>query len=313
MSKTLIIADYKNNRLKKSTLSAITFAKQAGIFDIAVLGEGVADLTAELIHFGAEKVHVMDDSNLKHYLTHEYSTAVTHLAKTIDATHIIMGDSWLARDMMPQVACRLKAGMANNVIDFEDGRFKRTAYAGSVVETIQITTPVKVIIVSSTAFEAAQPEIRNESPTERVRCSVTKGRVKVIDKKNIQSDRPQLTEAEVVVSGGRGLKTPDNKKILEKFADKLGAAIGWSRAAVDSGWAPTNLQVGQTGKAVAPSLYIAVGISGSVQHLAGMKDSKTIVAINKDEDAPIFANADYGIVGDLSTILPELTKKIPAH
>jgi len=219
----------------------------------------------------------------------------------------------MARDMMPQVACRLNAGMASNIIHFKDGKFKRTAYAGSVIETIQITTPVKVVTVSCTAFPAAHANKKTRSPIESVRCNLSKGRVKVITRKDIQSDRPELTEAEIVVSGGRGLKRPENKHLIEKFADKLGAAIGWSRAAVDSGWAPNDLQVGQTGKAVAPSLYIAVGISGSIQHLAGMKESKTIVAINKDEDAPIFSNADYGIVGDLFKILPELTKKIETH
>lgn len=313
MSTTLIIADHRDRELKKSTLSAVAFAKQAGGFDIAVIGKHAGDVADQLTHFGAGTIYVVDEPALDHYLAHEYSTAVTDLIRKIGAEYVVMGESPVAREMMPQVACRLDAGMAGHVIQFQDGKFKREVYAGQLIELIEITTPIKVVTVSCTAFPAAGPESGDGSPVEHVSCDIQKGRVRLIDKVDIQLDRPELTEAEVVVSGGRGLKKPENKRLLEKFADKLGAAIGWSRAAVDSGWASNDLQVGQTGKTVAPSLYIAVGISGSVQHLAGMRESKTIVAINKDEAAPIFSNADYGIVGDLFKILPELTRKITTH
>ncbi len=312
MPDVLVIAEHYKGKLKKNTLSAITFAQKAGSFDVAVVGSNISAAADELKTYGAEKIYTVDKPELEHYLAFEYSAVISGIAEKTGAEYVAMATSTTSKDLMPVVAMRLSAGMASDIIWFEDGKFKRSMYAGNAVATLEITTPVKVVTVLDTAFTKAEP-VDNESPVENFDIDITPGKVKWEAMDESVSDRPELREANIIVSGGRGFKGPENVHLIEKLADRLNAAIGWSRAAVDAGWASNDLQVGQTGKIVAPDLYIAIGISGALQHLAGMKSSRTIVAINKDEEAPIFSVSDYGIVADLFNVLPELTEKIPAQ
>ncbi len=312
MTKVLVIADHYNGKLKKSTLSAIHFAGQAGDFSIAVIGNNVDLVADELKLFGAEKIYITDSPELEHYLAHEYSAVIADLVSHTGAEYVVMSTSTTAKDLMPVVAARLSAGMASDIIHFKNGKFKRSMYAGNAVAAMEITTPIKVVTVLDTAFPKAEPG-STESPVEVFTTEISTGNAKWIAMDESISDRPELTEANIIVSGGRGFKDAENKHLIESLADKLGAAIGWSRAAVDAGWAPNDLQVGQTGKIVAPDLYVAIGISGALQHLAGMKNSRVIVAINKDEEAPIFSVADYGMVADLFNVLPEMAEKIPGQ
>ncbi len=227
-------------------------------------------------------------------------------AETVLATATAMG-----KDLMPRLAARLNAPMASEIIAInDDGTFVRPMYAGNALATIELEGPVRVVTVRGTAFDAAKPADA-AAPIEKVKAELDPAGLKMefVSFNAIKSDRPQLTEARIVVSGGRGLKSGENfKTVLEPLVDEMGAAMGASRAAVDAGFVPNDLQVGQTGKVVAPELYVAVGISGAIQHLAGMKDSKTIVAINKDEEAPIFSVADYGLVADLFKAVPEMVE-----
>jgi len=219
----------------------------------------------------------------------------------------------MGKDLMPRIAARLDAPMASEIIAInDDGTFVRPMYAGNALATVELEGPVRVVTVRGTAFDAANP-VGNSAPVEKVKADLDPAGLKMafVGFNEIKSDRPQLTEARIIVSGGRGLKSGDNfKTVLEPLVDEIGAAMGASRAAVDAGFVPNDLQVGQTGKVVAPELYVAVGISGAIQHLAGMKDSKTIVAINKDEEAPIFSVADFGLVADLFKAVPEMTEEL---
>ncbi len=312
MSNVLVVAEHYKSKLKKNTLSAVTFAKQVGDFSVVVIGSDIDGVADELKSFGAKKIYKINKPELKNYLAYEYSSAVADLAIQTDAEYVAMATSTTAKDLMPVVAARLSAGMASDIIHFDNGKLKRAMYAGNAVATLEITSSVKVVTVLDTAFQKSEP-IDQESPIEEPEIEAKAGKAKWIAMDEVVNDRPELTEADIIVSGGRGFKGTENIHIIEALADRLNAAIGWSRAAVDAGWATNDLQVGQTGKIVAPSLYIASGISGAIQHLAGMKNSKVIVAINKDEEAPIFSVADYGIVGDLFKVLPELTEKISAQ
>jgi electron transfer flavoprotein alpha subunit len=217
----------------------------------------------------------------------------------------------LGKDLMPRLAARLNVPMASEIIAInDDGTFVRPMYAGNVLATVELEGPVRVVTVRGTAFDAAKPAA-SVAPIEKVAATLDPAGLKMefVAFNEIKSDRPELTEARIVVSGGRGLKSGENfKSVLEPLVDEMGAAMGASRAAVDAGFVPNDLQVGQTGKVVAPELYVAVGISGAIQHLAGMKDSKTIVAINKDEEAPIFSVADFGLVADLFKAVPEMVE-----
>ena len=310
MSNILVVAEHYNGKLKSSTFSSITFARQAGDVHIAVIGSNISDTADALKSYGAARIHKIDKPELEQYLAYEYSIAVTELAKSIDAEIVAMSTSTTAKDLMPVVATRLEAGMASDIIEYTDGKFKRSMYAGNAVATLEITTPKKVVSVLDTAFAKAEPA-DGESPIEDFQVDIPAGKAKWVAMEESASDRPELKEAEIIVSGGRGFKGPENLHLIESLADKLNAAIGWSRAAVDAGWATNDLQVGQTGKIVAPEMYVAIGISGAIQHQAGMKNSKVIVAINKDEEAPIFSLADYGMVADLFEVLPRMTEKIP--
>lgn len=315
MSKTLVIAETSGGKLKKTTLSAIAFARRAERpFDIIVAGHGVDTATAELQSFGAGKVIVADGADLAHYIGELFAPTIADAAKGYDV--IVVTASSFGKDLAPRVATRLNAGLASDISKVETSNgaltFKRPMYAGNAIGSMQLTSPVQVVSVRQSEFEAAAPT-GGTSPIEKINVSPAplKGRVEFVSFDEVKSERPELTDAKIVVSGGRSLKSAENfKTVLEPLVDTLGAAMGASRAAVDAGYVPNDLQVGQTGKVVAPALYIAVGISGAIQHIAGMKNSRTIVAINKDPEAPIFQIADYGLVADLFKAVPELTEAV---
>tara|TARA_S200000501_G_scaffold171780_1_gene161825 strand:- start:21 stop:950 length:930 start_codon:yes stop_codon:yes gene_type:complete len=306
----LVIAEHDNNDLKGSTLNTVTAASEIG-GDVSVLVVGsesssVAEQASKISRINSV-IHV-DDPIYKNFLAEDLGNLVVSVADGFD--YILAPATTFGKNFLPRVAAKLDVQQISDIISVEDAdTFKRPIYAGSCIATVKSTDTVKVITVRTTAFDA--------SPMTDSSVSVNSG--SVVDSLNnasfvsdeiAESDRPELTAADVIVSGGRALGSSENFEIIEALADKLGAAVGASRAAVDAGYVPNDYQVGQTGKIVAPNLYIAIGISGAIQHLAGMKDSKVIVAINKDEDAPIFQVADYGLVGDLFEAVPELTDSV---
>ena len=306
----LVIAEHDNNELKGSTLNTVTAASEIG-GEISVLVVGSESFSAaeqaSKIAGISSVIHV-DDPIYKNFLAEDLGNLVVSVAEGFN--YILAPATTFGKNFLPRVAAKLDVQQISDIISVEDAdTFKRPIYAGSCIATVKSNDSVKVITVRTTAFDA--------SPMSDSSVTVNSG--DVVDSLNnanfvsdeiAESDRPELTAAEVIVSGGRALGSSENFKIIEALADKLGAAVGASRAAVDAGYVPNDYQVGQTGKIVAPTLYIAIGISGAIQHLAGMKDSKVIVAINKDEDAPIFQVADYGLVGDLFEAVPELTDSV---
>ena len=321
MSKILVVADHEKGALKKITLNTIDFAQQyvamaGGSFDIAVLGHDVGAVAAALSHFGAGAVHVADHADLAHTLAAPWAKVIADLANSVGATLVCMSTSSTGKDILPRVAVRLGAGMASDVVGVVatpgGTAFRRPMWAGNLTGDVVIDTPVKVVSVRSSAFDAVAA-VDAASPVHAFAATpdLAKARVRHLGFAGVESSRPDLAEAATVVSGGRGLKERFNA-VMEPLADVLGAAIGASRAAVDDGYAPNDYQVGQTGKVVAPQLYFAIAISGAVQHLAGMKNSKVIVAINKNADEPIFKVADYGLVADAFVAVPELVSKIKA-
>jgi electron transfer flavoprotein alpha subunit len=256
---------------------------------------------------GVAKVLVAEDASLGHRLAEPTAALIVSLAG--DYEHIVAPATTDAKNVLPRVAALLDVMVIPDVTAVVDGAtFERPIYAGNAVQTVKSADKVKVLSFRTTAFDAAGTG--GPAPVETIAVPAAEGLASWVEDKTASSDRPELTSAGIVVSGGRGVGSKDDFHLIEALADKLGAAVGASRAAVDSGYAPNDWQVGQTGKVVAPALYVAVGISGAIQHLAGMKDSKVIVAINKDEEAPIFQVADFGLVGDLFTVLPELTGKL---
>ena len=306
----LVIAEHDNNELKGSTLNTVTAASEIG-GEVSVLVVGSESFSAaeqaSKIAGISSVIHV-DDPIYKNFLAEDLGNLVVSVAEGFN--YILAPATTFGKNFLPRVAAKLDVQQISDIISVEDAdTFKRPIYAGSCIATVKSNDSVKVITVRTTAFDA--------SPMSDSSVTVNSG--DVVDSLNnanfvsdeiAESDRPELTAAEVIVSGGRALGSSENFKIIEALADKLGAAVGASRAAVDAGYVPNDYQVGQTGKIVAPTLYIAIGISGAIQHLAGMKDSKVIVAINKDEDAPIFQVADYGLVGDLFEAVPELTDSV---
>ncbi|WGH79194.1 electron transfer flavoprotein subunit alpha/FixB family protein [Jannaschia ovalis] len=291
-----------------ATSKALTAAKQLG--DVTVLCAGAsaaaAGETAATLD-GVAKVLVAEDPSLGHRLAEPTAALIAALAG--DYSHILAPSTTDAKNVMPRVAALLDVMILSDVTGVVDAdTFERPIYAGNAVQTIKSVDPTKVMTIRTSTFEAAGDG--GSAPIETISAAENPGLSEWIEDKLAESDRPELTSAGIVVSGGRGVGSEDDFAMIEKLADKLGAAVGASRAAVDSGYAPNDWQVGQTGKVVAPDLYVAVGISGAIQHLAGMKDSKIIVAINKDEEAPIFQVADYGLVADLFTAVPELTEKL---
>ncbi|MEC9215327.1 MAG: FAD-binding protein [Pseudomonadota bacterium] len=304
--KTLIVAEHDNQTLKAATLNAVAAAQQlGGDIDVLVVGSGcqaAADAAAAVP--GVASVLLADNAAYENQLAENVSLAVADVAAGYDA--VLAAATANGKNVMPRVAALLDVAQISDITAIIDAdTFERPIYAGNVIATVKSSDAKKVITVRTTAFDAVPAEGGSAS-VQAVDGAHDAGVSSFIGEEVAVSDRPELTSASVVISGGRGMQNGDNFSMLEGIADKLNAAIGASRAAVDAGFVPNDYQVGQTGKIVAPDLYIAVGISGAIQHLAGMKDSKVIVAINKDEDAPIFQVADYGLVADLFAALPEL-------
>ena len=306
----LVIAEHDNNSLKGATLNTVTAATSlSGDVAILVAGSNIDSVVAECQTLdNVSKILKCDSETYVNAIAEDISSLV--LANCDGYTHILAPATTFGKNLMPRISAKLDSQQISDIISVEsDDTFKRPIYAGSCIATVKSNDSIKVITVRSTAFDAITKnntgvdvqEINDEGSTNIS---------KFVGEELAQSDRPELTAANIVISGGRGMQSGDNFHLLDSIADKLGAAVGASRAAVDAGFVPNDYQVGQTGKIVAPDLYIAVGISGAIQHLAGMKDSKVIVAINKDEDAPIFQVADYGLVADLFTALPELDSAI---
>ena len=318
MSGTLVVAEVAGDTLRKSTLSAITFAKQLGTgapFSILVLGGSVGSAAKELASFGAQKVLTAEDPSLKEYLCERFAPTVAKVAADGKFDTVVVTASAFGKDLAPRVAAAMGAGYASDInrVKVEGGKrlYRRPMYAGNAFGWLEVATPVHVVSVRQTEFAAAEPS-GGSSPIEntaRATEDAAASRVAFLKLEAATSERPDLAEARVVVSGGRALKEQFNQ-VLVPLADALGAALGASRAACDAGFAPAELQVGQTGRTVAPQLYFAIGISGAIQHIAGMKSSKVIVAINKDPDAPIFQIADYGLVQDLFVAVPALVKEL---
>jgi electron transfer flavoprotein alpha subunit len=303
---TLILAEHDNQTLKPATLSAVTAAQQmGGDIHIVVAGADCAAVATEAAAVaGVSKVLLADNAAYAHHLAENVSLLVAELGAGYDA--IIATATASAKNIMPRVAALLDVAQISEIMSVESvDTHKRPIYAGNVIATVQSSDAKKVITVRGTSFDPA-PAQGGSASIEAVSSVHDAGISTFVKEEVAVSDRPELTAASAVISGGRGMQNGENFALLDGIADKLNAAIGASRAAVDAGFVPNDMQVGQTGKIVAPDLYIAVGISGAIQHLAGMKDSKVIVAINKDEDAPIFQVADYGLVSDLFTALPEL-------
>jgi electron transfer flavoprotein alpha subunit len=318
MSNVLIVAEQSGGHLKKATLHAIAAGqaiagRTGGKVHVAVLGKGVGAIAAEIASYGVT-VHAADAAGLEHYLAEAFAPVVAGIAKEVGATFVGAAATAFGKDLVPRVAARTGAACATEVLGFGGAgpavTFQRPMWAGNVLAEVDLATPVKAFTIRPTEFPAAPRGAAGEVKAAAVAVDLAALPVRFVDFKEVKSERPELTEARIVVSGGRGTK--GDFKELEALADDLGAALGATRAAVDAGWVPNDLQVGQTGKVVAPELYIAAGISGAIQHLAGMKGSKVIVAINKDPEAPIFQLADYGLVADLFKAVPELREKIKA-
>ena len=306
----LIVADHDNATLKAATLHAVTAAQKiGGDIHVLVAGAGArpaAEAAAKVA--GVAKVLLAEAPALEHQLAEAVAPLVVDLARGY--SHVLATATSAGKNLMPRVAALLDVQQISEItaVDAPD-TFERPIYAGNAIATVQSADPIKVITVRGTAFEAAAAE-GGSATVEAVEAKPDAGLSSFVGQELSKSERPELTSARIIISGGRAMGSSENFKILEGIADHLGAAIGASRAAVDAGYVPNDYQVGQTGKVVAPDLYIAVGISGAIQHLAGMKDSKVIVAINKDEEAPIFQVADYGLVGDLFKLIPELEAEL---
>jgi len=306
----LVIAEHNNSELNGATLKTLAAAQQLGAdIDLLVAGHGCQAVAAAAAKVaGVNRVLVADDAAYGHFLAENLGDLVAKLGAGY--SHILAAATTTGKNFLPRVAALLDVAQISDIVRVESSdTFKRPIYAGNAIATVQSSDPIKVISVRTTAFDAVAAEGGHAS-IEAISAAGDSGKASFVSEELAKSERPELTAAKVIISGGRGMQNGANFHLLEKVADKLGAAIGASRAAVDAGFVPNDYQVGQTGKIVAPELYIAVGISGAIQHLAGMKDSKVIVAINKDEDAPIFQVADYGLVADLFDVLPELEQAL---
>ena len=306
----LVVVEHDNEELKGATLNTVTAAKEIGSeIDLLVAGfscDSVADQACSIPGIG--KVLVANNESYKNFLAENIGILVSEVGKGY--SHILAAATSNGKNFMPRVAALLDVSQVSEIISvLSEDTFERPIYAGNCIATVKSSDPIKVITVRATGFDDCEVE-GGSATKEIVDLDSNLGISSFVGEELAESDRPELTSADIVISGGRGMQNGENFSLLEGIADKLGAAIGASRAAVDSGFVPNDMQVGQTGKIVAPNLYIAVGISGAIQHLAGMKDSKVIVAINKDEEAPIFQVADYGLVADLFEALPELESKL---
>ena len=302
----LVIAEHDNKSLKGATLNTVAAATElSGDVTMIVAGSDIESVVTEAQSLdGVSKILKCDNEVYANAIAEDLTSLI--ITNSEGYTHILAPSTTFGKNLMPRISAKLDSQQISDIISVEsDDTFKRPIYAGSCIATVKSNDTVKVITVRSTAFD---PVSTNNSGIEvsDIEAQDSLGISKFISEEIAKSDRPELTAANIVISGGRGMQSGDNFHLLDSIADKLGAAVGASRAAVDAGFVPNDYQVGQTGKIVAPDLYIAVGISGAIQHLAGMKDSKVIVAINKDEDAPIFQVADYGLVADLFNALPDL-------
>jgi electron transfer flavoprotein alpha subunit len=307
---TLVIAEHDNTNLKPATLNTVAAANViGGAVHILIAGhscQSVADEAAAVD--GVEKVILADDSAYENQLAESTANLIKLISS--DYSHILAPATTFGKNVLPRLSALLDVQQISEITEVvSEDTFKRPIYAGSCIATVKSSDAVKVITVRATAFDPVDASGGSAS-VESISADGVSDLSSFVNEEIAQSDRPELTAASIVISGGRGMQSGDNFHLLETIADKLGAAVGASRAAVDAGFVPNDYQVGQTGKIVAPDLYIAVGISGAIQHLAGMKDSKVIVAINKDEDAPIFQVADYGLVADLFNALPELSEQL---
>ncbi len=319
MTDVLVVAELLEGKPKKATLVAVSFARQAaegtsGAFDILVIGEGAGGAAGELTGFGARKVSTAEIAG--GYVAEKYAATVAKVAKDGGYGVVAATATSNGRELVARVAGKLEAGYAGDIIGVEvkggSLAYRRSMYAGNVRGTLTLSTPVHCVTLRQSEFDAAEPS-GGSSPVEEVAVvqDEVASKIEFVSQEVVKSERPELTDADVVVAGGRALKSADNFiNVLEPLVDALGAAMGASRAACDAGYVANDLQVGQTGKVVAPNLYIAVGISGAIQHLAGMKGSKTIVAINKDKEAPIAQVADYFLVADLFDVVPKLTEEV---
>ncbi|MDA9112920.1 FAD-binding protein [Gammaproteobacteria bacterium] len=308
--KILVIAEHDNTNLKGSTNSTIAAAKEIGS-DISVLvaGQSCGDVASEVSKLdGVTQVMMADDTVYANFLAEDLAKLVESVSA--DFEYILAPATTFGKNFLPRVSALLDSQQISEITEVVSGdTFKRPIYAGSCIATVKTLEAKKIISVRSTAFDGVTAG-STEAPIVSIAAVDSTNVASFVNEELAVSDRPELTAADIVISGGRGMQSGDNFHLLDSIADKLGAAVGASRAAVDAGFVPNDYQVGQTGKIVAPDLYVAVGISGAIQHLAGMKDSKVIVAINKDEDAPIFQVADYGLVADLFDALPELDSKL---
>jgi len=307
MNKTLVIAEHHDNKITASTAvtiaAALTLAEQCDVL-LACENKSMAE---QLALTGVNQIHLITHERFLHALAEDLAPIVVKLAK--DYTHVLAPSSTFGKNILPRVAALLDVQMISDITAIVDAdTFMRPIYAGNAFEKVQSKDAIKCLTIRTTAFDAVKTSATKPAVNEVALVVTPYEKLRFESADTPALTRPDLTTAKIVISGGRGLKSKENFQLVEKLADKLGAAVGASRAAVDAGFVPNDLQVGQTGKVVAPALYIAIGISGAIQHLAGMKDSKVIVAINKDAEAPIFQVADYGLVGDLFSILPELEK-----
>ncbi len=318
MGNVLVVTEVQAGELRDSaTYPTISFAQRAaeasgGDVYALVPADGADDIAEEVAERGVDHVLVADDPAFDDYIAERIAPVVAEVARAIDAEVVCGPSSAQGSDYLPRTAQHLEAGMVTNGMDVwdDDGlKFKRPIWSGSVLKTVDINTPSKVVSVRTTDFD--DPEATDPAPIEAVDVSIPeRDDVEHVEIEIVESERPELTDADVVISGGRGLESADAFDMLEEMADLFGGAVGASRAAVDSGYAPNDWQIGQTGKVVAPGLYVAVAISGAIQHLSGMKGSQNIVAINTDEEAPIFEVADYGLVEDAFQAVPEMNEKL---
>lgn len=316
-----IFVEQSNRKIRKVSVELLCkgrdIADQAGEELVAVLlGQGIEDLAKEVASFGADKVVIVDDAKLANYTTGAYTSVLNKIIRENEPQAFLLGNTAIGKDLAPRVAQRLGVGMASDCTGMEYDAtayltFKRPIYAGKAFAHLTSTVRPIIATIRSNTFAVAVPDRNRQEEVVKVSAQIDTEDLRAIVKEVAlaASKRPELSEANVIVSGGRGMKGPENFEILEKLADVIGAAVGASRAAVDAGWIEVKFQVGQTGKTVSPTLYIACGISGAIQHLAGMNSSKIIVAINKDPEASIFSIADYGIVGDLFEVVPLLTQE----
>jgi electron transfer flavoprotein alpha subunit len=316
MAKVLVFVEQREGKLKKASFEILSASSSAGNETHAVIiGDQISGLANECAHYGANKVHFVQDPVLKNYTGESYSKALFAAVKAISPEIILASHTPMGKDLVPMVAAMIDGALATDCtsLQFSGGKLqlKRPVYAGKAIAEVEFCgSGIQMATIRQNAIGLPKPDTSKTAETASISVDLSGLKTKILEVVKGNSARPDVTEASIVVSGGRSLKSADNFKIIEDLADTMGAAVGASRAAVDAGYRPHRDQVGQTGKVVSPSLYIACGISGAIQHLAGMRTSKVIVAINTDPQAPIFQIADYGIVGDLFQVVPELTKEV---